>query len=110
MLPAVTVQPLLRRLASQAAPRQGALESAMKALYLALGLRMSDAAEVQAYAVFHQPQRQSGSGCRRSSPAPPWHAVVHQHRLRNPASPQRLVPDTRVLGPACVLQMPQAQQ
>ncbi len=46
------------------AASRAALESAMKALYLALGLRMSDAAEVQAYAVISLPST------RRSLRAP----------------------------------------
>src|SRR5271170_815620 len=91
VLPAITVQPMLGRLPTQSAPGERTFERAVKALHLALCLRMSDAAPMQPYALLHQPQRQSRSRRLRSGPTPPRHAVIHQHGLRNTALDKRLL-------------------
>src|SRR6185437_7319177 len=91
VFPAITIQPMLGRLAIQSTLVERALQRAVKALHLALRLRMSDAAPVQPYALFHQPQCQTGAGSRRPCPTPPRHSVIHQHRLRHPALLKRLL-------------------
>ncbi len=82
VLPAKLVQPQLYVRHQHSPPRQRSLQLAVKPLYLALGLGMSHSAPVQPDALPHQPQRQLGHSARTVH-APPWRAVVHQHRLRH---------------------------
>ncbi len=53
VLPTKLIQPLLLRLALPAAMLQGPLHLAVKALHLALGLRMPDPAPVQLDTLLH---------------------------------------------------------
>lgn len=85
VLPAITVQPMPRRLTTRSTLEERALQRAVKALYLPLRLWMSDAAPMQRMPCFIQ----ATVPIRWLPPlAPPNSAtvpVIHQDGLRHPA-------------------------
>ena len=91
-------------------PVQRALQRAVKALYLALRLRMSDAAPMQRMPCFISHSAKSGGCRRRPGPTPPRHAVIHQHAPAAPRSSTRPVPAARAPARHAVLpSLPPAQ-
>ncbi len=84
VLLAEAIQSWLRIALRMAASTAGLFERPMEALDLALRLRMADAGEVEPDADSHQPHAQlrpAAGGLR----VPPRLAVIHQHRLGQPA-------------------------
>src|SRR5580658_5103551 len=59
----------------------GALESAMHTLHLALGLRMAKATKGHADALPHDPHRQFGPAPQAGA-VPPGRSMIHQHGFR----------------------------
>ena len=78
------------------------LHAAVKALHLALRLRMADAGKTQPDALAHQPQAQL-RGTGKGLPVPPRDAVIHQHGLGQAAlgkGPLQMRSHQRPFGPS----------
>src|SRR5712691_1852540 len=74
------IQPTLLQPCSRSRPRSRLFQRAVEPLHLALRLRVADAGEATAHTLFHQPYRELGPAVG-STRSPPWHAMIHQHRL-----------------------------
>src|SRR5664279_1903649 len=78
VLPAVIIEPFLGVVERCASLVQGLQQASVEALYLALGLGVTNTAPVQTDALLHEPERQTSAACGSLGTAP-WNPMIHEH-------------------------------